>query len=302
MKGIILAGGSGTRLYPVTQVVSKQLLPVYDKPMVYYPLTTLMLAGIRDILVISTPQDLGQYRRLLRDGAQWGISLTYAEQPRPEGLAQAFLIGRKFIGKDSVALVLGDNVFYGHELSVRLKSAAAQRSGATIFAYQVNDPQRYGVVEFDHRGNVVSIEEKPRQPKSHFAVVGLYFYDNRVADIASKLKPSARGELEITDVNQEYLKRKALKVMTLGRGDAWLDTGTHESLLEASHFIETIEKRQGLKIACPEEIAFREGYITARELRELAKPLAKSGYGEYLLRVLAEPSYILKDGVLKPRK
>jgi glucose-1-phosphate thymidylyltransferase len=302
MKGIILAGGSGTRLYPVTQVVSKQLLPVYDKPMVYYPLTTLMLAGIRDILVISTPQDLGQYRRLLRDGAQWGISLKYAEQPRPEGLAQAFLIGRKFIGKDSVALVLGDNVFYGHELSVRLKSAAAQRSGATIFAYQVNDPQRYGVVEFDHRGNVVSIEEKPRQPKSHFAVVGLYFYDNRVADIASKLKPSARGELEITDVNQEYLKRKALKVMTLGRGDAWLDTGTHESLLEASHFIETIEKRQGLKIACPEEIAFREGYITARELRELAKPLAKSGYGEYLLRVLAEPSYILKDGVLKPRK
>jgi glucose-1-phosphate thymidylyltransferase len=272
----------------VTQVVSKQLLPVYDKPMVYYPLTTLMLAGIRDILVISTPQDLDQYRRLLGDGGQWGISLKYAVQPRPEGLAQAFLIGRKFIGRDPVTLVLGDNVFYGHDLSGRLKSAAAQRSGATIFAYQVNDPQRYGVVEFDRRGNAVSIEEKPKRPKSRYAVVGLYFYDNRVVDIAAKLKPSARGELEITDVNTEYLRRRALKVMALGRGDAWLDTGTHESLLEAAHFIETIEKRQGLKIACPEEIAFREGFIDARQLRALARPLEKSGYGEYLLRVLSE--------------
>jgi glucose-1-phosphate thymidylyltransferase len=300
MKGIILAGGSGTRLYPVTQVVSKQLLPVYDKPMVYYPLTTLMLAGIRDILVISTPQDIGQYQRLLRDGRQWGISLKYAEQPRPEGLAQAFIIGKKFIGKDSVALVLGDNLFYGHDLSSRLKSAATQRSGATIFAYQVTDPQRYGVVQFDARGRAVSIEEKPKNPKSRFAVVGLYFYDNQVVGIASRLKPSARGELEITDVNQEYLRRGALKVLTLGRGDAWLDTGTHESLLEASHFIETIEKRQGMKIACPEEIAFREGYISPQELRTLAKPLEKSGYGEYLLRVLNEPAFTLQKGVLKP--
>jgi glucose-1-phosphate thymidylyltransferase len=301
MKGIILAGGSGTRLYPVTQVVSKQLLPVYDKPMVYYPLTTLMLAGIRDILVISTPQDTPRFEELLGDGRKWGIKLSYAVQPKPGGLAQAFLIGRKFIGKDAVALVLGDNLFHGHDLSNRLKRAAAQRSGATIFAYQVTDPQRYGVVKFDQHGNAESIEEKPRRPQSRFAVVGLYFYDNRVVDIAAKLKPSARGELEITDVNREYLKRRALKVITLGRGDAWLDTGTHESLLEASHFIETIEKRQGLKIACPEEVAFRERYIDRQELRKLAIPLAKSGYGEYLLRVLDEPTYDLHDGVLKPR-
>ena len=293
MKGIILAGGSGTRLYPATQAVSKQLLPVYDKPMVYYPLATLMLAGIKDILVISTPQDLLRYDQLLGNGRKWGIQLGYKEQPRPEGLAQAFLIGREFIGKDSVALVLGDNVFYGHDLTKRFSEAASQKSGATIFAYRVTDPERYGVVEFDRDGSAISIEEKPRQPKSPFAVVGLYFYDNRVIDIASKLKPSTRGELEITDVNREYLKLRELKVITLGRGDAWLDTGTHESLLEASHFIATIERRQGLKIACVEEIAYRngwlgEGEIGRRKLRSLATPLAKSGYGEYLLRVADE--------------
>jgi len=288
MKGIILAGGSGTRLYPVTQVVSKQLLPVYDKPMVYYPLSTLMLAGIRDILVISTPEDTPRYRDLMGDGRKWGIRLRYEVQPKPEGLAQAFIIGRKFIGSDAVALVLGDNLFHGHELSALLARAAAKKKGATVFAYPVNDPQRYGVVEFDAKGRAVSLEEKPKKPKSRYAVVGLYFYDNRVVKIAEGLKPSARGELEITDVNRAYLEKGALDVVPMGRGYAWLDTGTHESLLEAGHFIETIEKRQGLKVACPEEIAYRQGYIGARQLRALAGPLAKSGYGEYLLRVLQE--------------
>jgi glucose-1-phosphate thymidylyltransferase len=288
MKGIILAGGSGKRLYPVTQVVSKQLLPVYDKPMVYYPLTTLMLAGIRDILVISTPQDTPRFEELLGDGRRWGIKLSYAVQPKPGGLAQAFLVGKRFIGKDAVALVLGDNLFHGHDLSGLLKSAAARRKGATVFAYPVNDPQRYGVVEFDKKGRAVSLEEKPRKPQSRYAVVGLYFYDNRVVKVAEGLKPSARGELEITDVNRKYLEWGELDVVPMGRGYAWLDTGTHESLLEAAHFIETIEKRQGLKVACPEEIAFRQGYIGERQLRALAQPLAKSGYGEYLLRVLAD--------------
>jgi glucose-1-phosphate thymidylyltransferase len=288
MKGIILAGGSGTRLYPVTQVVSKQLLPVYDKPMVYYPLTTLMLAGIRDILVISTPQDTPRFEELLGNGRKWGIKLSYAVQPRPEGLAQAFLIGKKFIGKDAVALVLGDNLFHGHDLSALLSRAAQRKRGATVFAYPVTDPQRYGVVEFDARGRAVSLEEKPKKPKSRYAVVGLYFYDNRVVKVAERLEPSARGELEITDVNRRYLEWGALEVVPMGRGYAWLDTGTHESLLEAAHFIETIEKRQGLKVACPEEIAFRQGYIGARQLKALAQPLAKSGYGEYLLRVLGD--------------
>jgi glucose-1-phosphate thymidylyltransferase len=288
MKGIILAGGSGTRLYPVTQVVSKQLLPVYDKPMVYYPLTTLMLAGIRDILVISTPEDTPRFAALLGNGRKWGIKLSYAVQPEPGGLAQAFLVGRKFIGRDPVALVLGDNLFHGHDLSTLLARAAARKKGATVFAYPVNDPQRYGVVEFDAKGKAVSLEEKPKKPKSRYAVVGLYFYDNRVVRIAEGLKPSARGELEITDVNRAYLEKGALDVVPMGRGYAWLDTGTHESLLEAAHFIETIEKRQGLKVACPEEIAFRQGYIGARQLKALARPLARSGYGEYLLRVLQE--------------
>jgi len=283
MKGIILAGGSGTRLYPVTQVVSKQLLPVYDKPMVYYPLSTLMLAGIRDILVISTPQDTPRFEDLLGDGRKWGIKLSYAVQPKPGGLAQAFLIG-----KDSVALVLGDNLFHGHDLSGLLKRAAARKKGATVFAYPVNDPQRYGVVEFDKNGRAVSLEEKPRKPQSRYAVVGLYFYDNRAVKVAERLKPSARGELEITDVNRQYLEWGELEVVPMGRGYAWLDTGTHESLLEAAHFIETIEKRQGLKVACPEEIAYRQGYISSRQLKALAEPLAKSGYGEYLLRVLSD--------------
>ena len=286
-----MAGGSGSRLYPVTRVVSKQLLPVYDKPMIYYPLSTLMQAGIRDILVISTPQDIKRYEDLLGNGRQWGIKLRYAVQKTPGGLAEAFIVGRKFIGKDSVALVLGDNIFYGNELIGLLKKAAQKRKGATVFAYPVTDPGRYGVVEFDAKGKAVSIEEKPKRPKSRYAVVGLYFYDHRVVDIAAQLRPSARGELEITDVNSAYLKRNQLNVVPMGRGMAWLDTGTHESLLEASHFIETIERRQGLKIACLEEVAYRMGFINAAKLRAQAKALAKSSYGEYLRRVLSEKLY-----------
>jgi glucose-1-phosphate thymidylyltransferase len=288
MKGIILAGGSGTRLYPATQVVSKQLLPVYDKPMIYYPLSTLMLAGVRDILVISTPQDTPRFEQLLGDGARWGLSLSYAVQPAPEGLAQAFVIGRAFVGKANSCLILGDNIFYGHDLSSDVQAAAKRTSGATVFAYPVSDPERYGVVEFDASGRAISIEEKPKAPKSRYAVTGLYFYDNQVLDIAASLKPSARGELEITDVNRVYLERGQLEVAVMSRGYAWLDTGTHESLLEASHFIETIERRQGLKIACVEEIAYRMGYISAADLEALAAPLAKSGYGQYLLQVLRE--------------
>jgi glucose-1-phosphate thymidylyltransferase len=289
MKGIILAGGSGTRLYPVTHVVSKQLLPVYDKPMIYYPLSTLMLAGIRDILIISTPQDTSRFAELLGDGSRWGIHLEFAVQPSPDGLAQAFIIGKDFIGNDSSSLVLGDNIFYGQSLSGQLKKAAAKTKGATVFAYPVHDPERYGVVEFNGKGQAISLEEKPAAPKSRYAVTGLYFYDSDVVAVASALKPSPRGELEITDVNKHYLEHGLLDVELMSRGMAWLDTGTHDSLFEAGMFIHTIERRQGLKIACPEEIAYRSGYISSAELETLAQPIRKSGYGQYLISLLTDP-------------
>ena len=287
-KGIVLAGGSGTRLYPLTHVVSKQLLPIYDKPLIYYPLSTLMLAGIRDVLIISTPEDLPRFEQLFSDGSQWGLSLSYAVQPEPGGLAQAFVIGREFIGKDPVTLVLGDNIFYGQGFGSTLRKAAAREAGATVFGYYVRDPERYGVVEFDGDGKALSIEEKPETPRSHYAVTGLYFYDNQVVDIAANLEPSPRGELEITDVNVEYLKREQLRVEHMGRGMAWLDTGTHESLQQATNFIETIEQRQGLKVSCPEEISYRMGYIDAAQVERLAGPMKKSGYGEYLMEILEE--------------
>ncbi len=293
MKGIILAGGSGTRLYPLTRVVSKQLLPIYDKPMIFYPLSVLMLAGLKDIIIISTPQDLPSFKKLLGDGSQWGLNFSYARQPRPEGLAQAFVIARQFIGDDAVSLILGDNIFYGHGLTAQIQKSAKQTTGATVFGYWVKDPQRYGVATFNAAGQAVDIEEKPQTPKSNWAITGLYFYDNRVLDIAANLKPSPRGELEITDVNKAYLRSGELHVEKLGRGTAWLDTGTHESLMQASSFIETIEQRQGLKVACIEEIAFRMGYITAAQVENLAAPLMKNGYGQYLLSMLNQTQQAL---------